>query len=671
MLRYRSVLLGSASIRALHTSKCLALQLPDRLKTLEKFDFKHFTHTVEEVNHSFEQFIGRQITVNGWIDGSPRKLSKSLVFAKFRDFNGEYTQIVTKSENWSKMLRSLKPEDALSVTGVVNIKQQKKGDDSTKTWELSVDDFQVLNNSNEKTTQLDSLKDTPSQYPPQYRYLQLRLPQYQKALKMRAKAASVARNVLNELNFTEIETPLLFKSTPEGAKEFLVPTRKSGFFYALPQSPQQYKQLLMASGFKGYYQIAKCFRDEDLRADRQPEFTQIDMEMSFAKSEDIQKVVEKLATQIWKDVRNVPLYRVDWDTGKLVELKKNEHFPRLDYSTALSKFGIDKPDLRSSLTFTNVSEYFAGSLENESFPVIEACVLKGALNLKDDLGKKKKLPNELFADAEYKGRKPFIFKIRNEEDLNAWSEMFPVQLKKSIQELNSELGLEINDIVAIGDRAELTYENPTPLGRFRQLSIQHFPNEWIREIADGSTEQMPEDVFVASWLVNFPLFSPVENDSSPDSQGYPSYDSEMYESTHHPFTMAKLEDYELLASEPLKVRGDHYDLVINGVEVGGGSRRVHDAQLQTYIFQKILRIKNYEQLFGHLIAALDSGCPPHAGLAIGFDRMCSMLLGSSNIRDVVAFPKTQTGSDPVVESPSEVPDKTLQLYSISVSSQKE
>lgn len=671
MLRYRSVLLGSASIRALHTSKCLALQLPDRLKTLEKFDFKHFTHTVEEVNHSFEQFIGRQITVNGWIDGSPRKLSKSLVFAKFRDFNGEYTQIVTKSENWSKMLRSLKPEDALSVTGVVNIKQQKKGDDSTKTWELSVDDFQVLNNSNEKTTQLDSLKDTPSQYPPQYRYLQLRLPQYQKALKMRAKAASVARNVLNELNFTEIETPLLFKSTPEGAKEFLVPTRKSGFFYALPQSPQQYKQLLMASGFKGYYQIAKCFRDEDLRADRQPEFTQIDMEMSFAKSEDIQKVVEKLATQIWKDVRNVPLYRVDWDTGKLVELKKNEHFPRLDYSTALSKFGIDKPDLRSSLTFTNVSEFFASSLENESFPVIEACVLKGALNLKDDLGKKKKLPNELFADAEYKGRKPYIFKIRNEEDLNAWSEMFPVQLKKSIQELNSELGLEINDIVAIGDRAELTYENPTPLGRFRQLSIQHFPNEWIREIADGSTEQIPEDVFVASWLVNFPLFSPVENDSSPDSKGYPSYDSEMYESTHHPFTMAKLEDYELLASEPLKVRGDHYDLVINGVEVGGGSRRVHDAQLQTYIFQKILRIKNYEQLFGHLIAALDSGCPPHAGLAIGFDRMCSMLLGSSNIRDVVAFPKTQTGSDPVVESPSEVPDKTLQLYSISVSKQKE
>jgi aspartyl-tRNA synthetase len=671
MLRYRSVLLGSASIRALHTSKCLALQLPDRLKTLEKFDFKHFTHTVEEVNHSFEQFIGRQITVNGWIDGAPRKLSKSLVFAKFRDFNGEYTQIVTKSENWSKMLRSLKPEDALSVTGVVNIKQQKKGDDSTKTWELSVDDFQVLNNSNEKTTQLDSLKDTPSQYPPQYRYLQLRLPQYQKALKMRAKAASVARNVLNELNFTEIETPLLFKSTPEGAKEFLVPTRKSGFFYALPQSPQQYKQLLMASGFKGYYQIAKCFRDEDLRADRQPEFTQIDMEMSFAKSEDIQKVVEKLATQIWKDVRNVPLYRVDWDTGRLVELKKNEHFPRLDYSTALSKFGIDKPDLRSSLTFTNVSEYFSGSLENVSFPVIEACVLKGALNLKDDLGKKMKLPNELFADAEYKGRKPYIFKIRDEEDLNAWSEMLPVQLKRPIQELNSELGLEINDIVAIGDRAELTYENPTPLGRFRQLSIQHFPNEWIREIADGSTEQMPEDVFVASWLVNFPLFSPVENDSSPDSKGYPSYDSETYESTHHPFTMAKLEDYELLASEPLKVRGDHYDLVINGVEVGGGSRRVHDAQLQTYIFQKILRIKNYEQLFGHLIAALDSGCPPHAGLAIGFDRMCSMLLGSSNIRDVVAFPKTQTGSDPVVESPSEVPDKTLQLYSISVSNQKE
>lgn len=646
--------------RLLHSSKILNIALPDKIKTIDKFDFKHFTHTIGDINQSYNELIDKDVTINGWIDGTPRKISKTLVFAKFRDFNGEFTQIVTKTEDWSKILRTLKPEDALSVTGKINLKKQKN-ENEKKTWELTVDNFQILNDSNEKAAQLDSLKETPSQYPPEYRYLQLRLPYYQNALKLRAKAARTARSVLDSMNFTEIETPLLFKSTPEGAKEFLVPTRKKGFFYALPQSPQQYKQLLMASGFKGYYQVAKCFRDEDLRADRQPEFTQIDMEMSFAKSEDIQHVVERVVSKIWKDVKNLPLYKVDWETGKLIELKDGEPFPRLDYNAALSKFGIDKPDLRSTLTFKNLTQYFKSALKNELFTITEACVLKGALINKT----KKKLPKQLFDDLEYKDRKPFIFKIRNEEDLNNWINKLPNELNDdmNIVKLNEILGLEIGDIVAVGDRNELTYENPTPLGRFRQLAIQYFPTEWRREIAEGSTKQNLEEIFVASWLIDFPLFSPIEIESK---DGYPQYDNKQFESTHHPFTMVKLSDYEYLESDPLKVKGDHYDLVINGVEVGGGSRRVHDAELQKYIFSEILQIKNYMSLFGHLIHALDSGCPPHAGLAIGFDRMCSMLLGSSNIRDVVAFPKTQTGSDPVVESPSEVPSKTLDLYGIEV-----
>lgn len=632
--------------------------LPDKLRTIDKFEFKHFTHTIGEVNNAYTDLLDRNVTLNGWVDGSPRKISKNLVFAKFRDFNGDFTQIVTKSEDWSKRLRTLKPEDALSVTGKICIKKQKSQEER-ETWELSIEKFQILNDSNEKATQLDSLKETPNQFPAEYRYLQLRLPYYQRALKMRAHAARVARSVLDEMNFTEIETPLLFKSTPEGAKEFLVPTRKKGFFYALPQSPQQYKQLLMASGFKGYYQIAKCFRDEDLRADRQPEFTQIDMEMSFAKSEDIQNVVQRLVSKIWRKVKEVPLYRVDWETGKLVELKDCETFPKLDYETALSKFGIDKPDLRSTITIKEVSQFFASVLKEGSFGVLEGCVLKGGLNAA------KKLPKQLFDDAEYKDRKPYIFKIKNAEELGSWISKIPVKLKDgtSPSELNTYLGLDVGDIVAIGDRACLTYENPTPLGRFRQLAIQYFPTHWRREISEGSTPQKLEDIFVVSWLVDFPLFSPIELESK---NGYPAYDRTKYESTHHPFTMAKLDDYEYLATEPLRVKGDHYDLVINGVEVGGGSRRVHDAELQKYIFSEILCIKNHMQLFGHLIHALDSGCPPHAGLAIGFDRMCSMLVGSSNIRDVVAFPKTQTGSDPVVESPSEVPTKTLNIYGIEV-----
>lgn len=648
-----------------HTSSIRILELPDKKTTIEKFDFRHFTHAIDDINHNYKNLLNRTVTLNGWIDGAPRKISKTLIFAKFRDFNGQFTQIVAKSEDWSKILRTLKPEDALSVTGNINIKKPKKNSSNdVETWELSIENFQILNDSNDKAIQLDSLKETPNQFPPEYRYLQLRLPYYQRALKMRAHAVRVARSVLDSMSFTEIETPLLFKSTPEGAKEFLVPTRKSGFFYALPQSPQQYKQLLMASGFKGYYQIAKCFRDEDLRADRQPEFTQIDMEMSFAKSEDIQNVVEKLVSKIWKDVKGVPLYRVDWESGKLVELKEGEHFPKLKYDTALSRFGIDKPDLRSTLSFETISSFFKQSLNNKEYPVIESCVLKGALNLKDANGKVQKLPKQLFDDLEYKDRKPFIFKIRNEEELKNWASKLPAELNGSIDELNSKIKLEIGDIVAVGDRAELSYENPTPLGRFRQLSIQNFKGAWRREICEGSTQQELDDIFVAAWLVDFPLFSPIELESN--KEGYPIYDYKNFESTHHPFTMAKLEDYESLATDPLKVRGDHYDLVINGVEVGGGSRRVHDAALQKYIFSEILKIDNHMALFGHLIHALDSGCPPHSGLAIGFDRMCSMLLGSSNIRDVVAFPKTQAGSDPVVESPSEVPTKTLDLYGVAI-----
>lgn len=646
--------------RNVHATCVTQLNLPDAAKTFEKFNFKHFTHTIEDINKLNNDLLGKTVILNGWIDGSPRKISKSLVFAKFRDFNGEYTQIVTKSEEWSAILRTLKPEDSLSVTGIVTPKKVRKGEDET--WEISVDSFQILNNSNEKASQLDSLKENPSQFPPEYRYLQLRLPQYQKALKMRAKAAKVARSVLDSLNFTEIETPLLFKSTPEGAKEFLVPTRKKGYFYALPQSPQQYKQLLMASGFKGYYQIAKCFRDEDLRADRQPEFTQIDMEMSFGRSEDIQKVVQSLVQGIWKEVRGLPLYKVDWSTGNLVELAEGENFPKLDYKTALEKFGIDKPDLRSTITIETLSDFFEGPLNNNEFSIVEGVVLKEALL-------EKKLPNQLFDTVEYKSRKPYIFKIRNDDDLNNWAFKLPSQLRGSIEALNERLNLQVGDIVAIGDRAPLTYENPTPLGRFRQLAIQYFPDKWRRQISRVTEEGevKDEDIFVAAWLVDFPLFSPIEIDSDTGS-GYPKYDYEKFESTHHPFTMAKLEDYEYLSTNPLKVKGDHYDLVINGVEVGGGSRRVHDAELQKYIFCEILQIENYMALFGHLIHALDSGCPPHAGLAIGFDRLCSMLLGSSNIRDVVAFPKTQTGSDPVVESPSRVPTKTLDLYGVTVQS---
>ncbi|GMM28253.1 aspartate--tRNA ligase [Martiniozyma asiatica (nom. inval.)] len=640
-----------------HINNKRCINLPSKTETIDKFDFTHFTHTVGSINSKYSEMIGHSVTLNGWIEGFPKKMSKKIIFATFRDFNGDFTQVITRSEDLSKVFRSLKPEDNLSITGKICL---RKTGDGSQSWEIDVENFQILNRSSAVTPQLEKLKQETGQYPPEYRYLQLRTPYYQQSIKMRAQAARVARQVLDDKEFTEIETPLLFKSTPEGAKEFLVPTRKKGMFYALPQSPQQYKQMLMASGFKGYYQLAKCFRDEDLRADRQPEFTQIDMEMSFAKAQDVQNVVQDVVTQIWRKVRNLPLYKVNWETGQLVELKEGEEFPKLDYITALAKFGIDKPDLRSSLEFLNISDSFK-SPKNDAFEVTEACVLKGALL--DESGKKLKMNKKLADPKEYKSRRPYIFKIENEEHLNNWTSKLPLELQIDSSELNSKLSLEIGDIIAIGDRSKMSYENPTPLGRFRQLAIDIYPNKWKRHISNGSTDQKLDDIFVASWLVDFPLFSPIEKDAQ---DGYPIYDFNSFESTHHPFTMAQLEDYELLSSNPLNVKGDHYDLVINGTEVGGGSRRVHDAQLQAYIFSEILKISNYKELFGHLLHVLDNGCPPHAGLAIGFDRMCSMLLGSSNIRDVVAFPKNQAGSDPVVESPSEVPEKTLQLYGIKV-----
>lgn len=638
---------------------CEKVFFPNKEQVMQKFAFKHFTHTVRDIQSSIPTFLNQKVTLNGWVDGNPRKISSKLVFAAFRDFNGDFTQLTAKGSDISTTLRSLKPEDVLSVSGTVKIKKQKRGFDAEniQEWELVVDDVEILNKSNEKATQLDSLKQTPSLYPPEYRYLQLRLPLYQRALKMRSKAAHIARSVFESLDFVEIETPLLFKSTPEGAKEFLVPTRRKGLFYALPQSPQQYKQMLMASGFKGYYQIAKCFRDEDLRSDRQPEFTQIDMEMSFAKSKDVQNVVQRLLKTIWKVIRGIPLYKIDpSNNASLLEIDVNDDFPKMNYMEALTKYGIDKPDLRSSLFIQDISQYFSGKpLKRSDFGVTEACVLKGALDLHQS-------SKSLSVIESYSTRTPYIFRIRNQNELNTWARRLPNGSDVFIADLNKKLGLEIGDIVAVSDRQEFPYESPTPLGRFRQIAISTFPNSWRRRVI-GNPQVASDDIFATSWLVNFPLFSPSEGDAI---EGYPEYDFHNLESTHHPFTMVKLDDYDLLNKEPLKAKGDHYDLVVNGVEVGGGSRRVHDAELQKFIFSSILKIDNYSELFDHLLRALSSGCPPHAGLAIGFDRMCSMLLGSKTIRDVVAFPKTQAGTDPVVQSPSNIPEKALALYGISV-----
>lgn len=639
-------------------------------KVAQKFCFPSSTHKIKNLNKPLKEVV----TLHGHLHRKPRIHAKRT-FAELRDEDGNIIQIHMAPEftdqNLIDLLASSGAEDSIVVSGHVNTKPPKKGSTDIE-YELQVSHYQNLNSGGIDAAQLDKLKhSTPSQIPPQFRYLQLRTPFYQMALRTRSKAVNFIRNLLiDNFDFLEIDTPLLFKSTPEGAREFLVPTRSPNRFYALPQSPQQYKQILMSSGFSKYFQIAKCFRDEDLRADRQPEFTQVDMEMSFVNDKrQVMSVIDKVISNLWVNIGKKSIYTLD-SANNLREMKVGSEsidpFACITYKEALSNYGIDKPDLRSSLNFTELSKHFAPAKNAGQFGIVEACVLRGAF----DPAQKYKIPHALTDKINYKLRKPIVLAIQNESDAMDWYKKFlekgVLNCKESFDEseLQNSLRLAPGDILAFSTRAEMPYENPTPLGRFRQLAIEQFPSRWHRAIAqaDGSlkTNYDLNDVSVGSWVVDFPLFSPVElNSEDPD---FPLYSDTQIESTHHPFTMANLEDYYLLLTDPLLVRGEHYDFVLNGVEVGGGSRRIHDPMIQEFVFESVLKITNYEQLFGHLLKALGMGCPPHAGIALGLDRLCAMLVGSQSIRDVIAFPKNQSGSDPVVDSPTDVPVETLAEY---------
>lgn len=629
--------------RFFHSSSCLKhislkVPLPSKELVLPKFNFPKNTHTISKINESIE--FGEEVILSGWINQKPKKIGKNLLFAEFRDYNGGLTQLISKDVEIIEKFKNLQIEDCIVVKGKVEQKVNKSNDNSIK-WDLNIKEFQLLNNSGILSSQLNDLKmNNFKEFPPNYRYLQLRHCYYQNTIKTRSRTSQFVRNYLHNHDFTEIETPILFKSTPEGAREFIVPTRQPNLFYALPQSPQQYKQLLMASGFKNYFQIARCFRDEDLRKDRQPEFTQIDIEMSFVDRVEVQNTVEGLVKDIWSKNNKESIKTIDLNH----DLKnENSDFIHLDYDHVLSKYGIDKPDLRSTLIIQDLSKY-AKATENSDFPIFEVLILKQA----------KSFPKLIKDPKEYKNRTPIIFKIKNEKDLQSWTSYFKKIAQFNTEntvEINKFLNLEIGDIIAGSTRSKLSYENPTPLGRFRQLSIQEFPNDY----------KLKDTPFVAAWIENFPLFNPIEL-STTEKSDYPVYNFSKFESTHHPFTMCNAETYSKLETAPLETIGDHYDLVLNGLEIGGGSRRIHDPELQRYIFTEILKIPNPERLFQHLLEAFKNGTPPHAGFALGFDRLCAILVGSESIRDVIAFPKTMAGSDMVVGSPSNVKDEVLKEY---------
>ncbi|CAN6656235.1 aspartate--tRNA ligase, mitochondrial [Trichomonascus vanleenenianus] len=619
--------------------------LPPKEETVRKFRFPTATSTVSQATANHE------VTMHGWVHRKPKKMGKGLVFGKLRDTNGDMIQLVDRND--PPLIKSLQPESAISVTGTLKPREGAPSGESPADLELEVEELAVLNQSSLVGSQLTT--GTTKEWPPEHRYLQLREAKFQKNLKTRAQVMRTCRTVLDSIGFTEVETPLLFKSTPEGAREFLVPTRRKQYTYALPQSPQQYKQLLMASGVHRYYQIAKCFRDEDLRQDRQAEFTQLDMEMSFATAKDVQACMENVVQAVWKQVLDTELYTMDVSSGMLQKATDNNgKFNPLKYTDALERFGIDKPDLRSSIEIINLSGV-AKATEHPDFPVLEAIVLKNAATINSSA-------LEILADtSQYSLRVPVVVEVgENNDILSAIAEIAEVS---DAVALETRLGaVAPGDIVAFGTRASFSYENPTPLGRFRQIAIDAFPQHYLRPGPSGAP--LPRNTFVANWVVDFPLFNPAEQ--TPTSKvKYPAYDYGSYVTTHHPFTMARVEDYDLLATDPLQVRGQHYDLVINGVEVGGGSVRIHDVDLQRFVFDEILNIPHSKKLFEHLLRAFSTGCPPHAGMALGFDRLTAMLCGTSSIRDVIAFPKTITGADPMIGCPSKATPAQLAVYHLS------
>ncbi|OLL21833.1 Aspartate--tRNA ligase, mitochondrial [Neolecta irregularis DAH-3] len=625
-------------------SRCRLPLCPRRwLSVNAALPFLHDSLTFPRASHSpstlSPNLIGAFVSLNGWLIVPNRKIAKGLRFFLLRDTAARSVQLVLNSPSPAliEKFARIPSESIVHITGTVSPRPQISS--SLEKIEIDVEDVTLINKAQDPLPFLPSSPSLDSVKPLvrlQHRHLDLRSPALQKNIRMRSKVMQLCRNLLlDKHHFTEIETPLLFKSTPEGAREFIVPSRQTGKFYALPQSPQQYKQILMAGGIDKYFQIARCFRDEDLRADRQPEFTQLDMEMAFVTPQIIQNVVEDIIKMIFSAIKGM-------------QFPRDKPFKRLTYRQAISTYGSDKPDLRNPLLIKDISNQVMPTDHN---PVIEAIVLKNGGTLSNAL---RTSTCELCSTKQ--GSRPVTSRI-NELNLKDWIEGNPC-LKgcrvENVDHLNSILGLEIGDLVIVHHRPHCTSGGTTPLGKARELFYEQAVKYNLLP------PSKPND-FQFLWIYDFPLFTPVSNE--PGQGGKAGLAS-----THHPFTAPKLDDIHLLQLYPNRVRAEHYDLVVNGIELGGGSIRIHNPELQKFVLKDVLKIPVGKlQTFDHLLSVLASGCPPHGGIALGFDRLCALLAGTDSIRDVIAFPKSGSGADLMVGSPSEVDRQTLkETYRIGV-----
>lgn len=574
---------------------------------------------------------GKSVTLIGWVQSV--RDHGGIIFVDLRDREG-ITQVVFHPEcPVYRDAQKLKDESVIQIFGTVAMRENDTVNPSLKTGEIEVvaDNMIIHNVCETLPFPLDNERadKVNEDLRLQYRYLDLRRPRNLNLLRMRHKAAKALREYLDSNGFTEVETPILFKSTPEGAREFLVPSRLNpGQFYALNQSPQQYKQMLMVSGIERYYQMAKCFRDEDLRADRQPEFTQVDIEMSFIDREDMYSLIENMLKKVWKDVLGIDI---------------PTPFKRMPYSEAMNRYGVDKPDTRFEMELTDFTDTFKQSQFKVFSSVangggsIKAINAKGLADITQ--GELKNLEDV----AKTLGAKGLAF-IKAEN--GAWKSPILKFLSEAEQaELKQKLNIEDGDIVFF---AACEWERACSiLGRIRL--------ECAKLLQARGKLSIPADQFNFLWVIEFPLML---------------FDEEQgrYVSAHHPFTSPVEEDIKYLDSDPLRVRGQHYDIVLNGVELGGGSIRIHQPQVQEKVFRDVLKIPEdiIESRFGYMLKAFKYGAPPHGGIALGFDRLVSILTNRQSIRDIIAFPKTQRGQDLMAQSPCPVTEKQLKDLHIEV-----
>lgn len=563
--------------------------------------------------------VNQEVTLVGWV--AKRRNFGALVFIDLRDREG-ITQLVF-SEELANTITEVRNEYVLEVKGIVVERKDKNPKLPTGDIEIKVSDVKIINSA--ETTPLiianetDALEDTRLKY----RYLDLRRDCIKNNLILRHKVTMLIRNYLSDLGFLEIETPILCKSTPEGARDYLVPSRISkGEFYALPQSPQLYKQLLMVGGMEKYFQIARCFRDEDLRADRQPEFSQIDIEMSFIEEEDIWNVTEGLMKKIFKEIKGIEL----------------ESFEKIPYDECMSRFGSDKPDLRFGLELNDISELF----QNTEFAVFKNVLdNKGiiqALVLKDGADKfSRKELDKLQEYVRVYGAKALAYlKYTNNEFSGSVAKVVSDDEKET---LKNHFSLTDNDLIfMVADKKKVAQSS---LGALRN-KLGHDLN------------LIDESKYAFAWVTNFPMFEYVEEENR-------------YVAAHHPFTSPNLEDVDKLMSDPAHCYSRAYDLVLNGYELLSGSIRIHDQKLQETVFEAIgMSMEEAHEKFSWFIDAFKYGTPPHGGVGIGLERLIMILAGTDNIRDVVAFPKTASASDLMSEAPSPVDETQLEELNISI-----